>query len=209
MMGVALYIFDMGGVVARNTDVFPKVLGYLDITREEFLTFAEENVEKLFQGKISADEFWARFSQRYGRKVEEELFGRFFHSSPDQEVMDLIKQLKGSSRVVCGTNTIDPHYDYHLSRGHYDVFDAVFASNKIGLSKPNPEFYRYILENEGVRPENAFFVDDTEANVLTARKMGISASLFTDPKSLSREIENHQRSSRAVSHTTGPIAPGR
>ncbi len=191
-MGVTLYIFDMGGVVARNTDVFPKVVGYLDITREEFLRFAGEDVEQLVNGRVSIDEFWGRFSRRYGTKVEEELFGTFFHSNLDQAVVDLIKQLKGSSRVVCGTNTIGPHYDYHLSRGHYDVFDAVFASHKIGLSKPDPEFYRYILENEGVRPENAFFVDDTEANVLSARKMGISVKLFTDPKSLSLQIKNHQ-----------------
>lgn len=199
MMGVTLYIFDMGGVVARNTDVFPHVLSYLDITREEFLTFAGENLEKLFHGRVSTDEFWARFSRRYGREVKEELFGKFFHSNIDQEVTDLIKQLKGSSRVVCGTNTLDPHYDYHLSRGHYDIFDAVFASHKIGLSKPNPEFYRYILRNEGVSPENAFFVDDTEVNVLSAREMGIYATLFTDSKSLSLEIENHEESSRAVS----------
>lgn len=194
-MRVTLYIFDMGGVVARNTDVFPDVLSYLDITREEFLTFAGENLEKLLNGKVSTDEFWARFSRRYGREVKEELFGKFFHSSIDREVMDLIKQLKGRSRVVCGTNTLDPHYDYHLSRGHYDIFDAVFASNKIGLSKPDPEFYRYILKNEGVNPENAFFVDDTEVNVLSADRMGINATLFTDSKSLSLQIENHQRSS--------------
>lgn len=194
-MRVTLYIFDMGGVVARNTDVFPDVLSYLDITREEFLTVAGENLEKLLNGKVSIDEFWARFSRRYGREVKEELFGKFFHSSIDREVTDLIKQLKGRSRVVCGTNTLDPHYDYHLSRGHYDIFDAVFASNKIGLSKPDPEFYRYILKNEGVNPENAFFVDDTEVNVLSADRMGINATLFTDSKSLSLQIENHQRSS--------------
>jgi putative hydrolase of the HAD superfamily len=135
MIRVVLYIFDMGGVVARNTDVFPKVLGYLDITREEFNRFAGEDGEQLVNGKVSTDEFWARFSRRYGREVKEELFGKFFHSSIDQEIMDLIKQLKGSSRVVCGTNTLDPHYDYHVSHGDYDIFDAVFASNKIGLSK--------------------------------------------------------------------------
>jgi len=195
MMREALYIFDMGGVVARNTDVFPHVLRYLDITREEFLTLAGENLEKLLQGKVSTDEFWARFSRMYGKKVEEELFGKFFHSSIDREVMDLITQLKGSSRVVCGTNTLDPHYDYHLDRGHYDIFDAVFASHKIGLSKPNPEFYRYILRNEGVNPENVFFVDDTEVNVLSAKRMGINATLFRDSKSLSLQITRHHESS--------------
>lgn len=205
MMGVTLYIFDMGGVVARNTDVFPDMVSYLDITREEFLTLAGENLEKLLNGKVSTDEFWARFSRMYGREVEEELFGKFFHSSIDQEVMDLIKQLKGRSRVVCGTNTLGPHYDYHVSRGHYDIFDAVFASHKIGLSKPNPEFYGYILRSEGVIPQNAFFVDDTEVNVLSAERMGINAALFTDSKSLSLQIENQLRSSRRLPHKRASV----
>ena len=196
-MRVALYIFDMGGVVARNNDVFPDVLSYLDITREEFFTFAEENLEKLLNGKVSSDEFWAQFSRRYGREVKEELFGKFFHPSIDREVIALIRQVKARSRVVCGTNTFDPHYDYHLSRGHYAIFDAVFASNKIGLSKPDPEFYRYILKNEVVNPENTFFVDDEEVNVLSAERMGINATLFRDSKSLGLQIKNHQRSSGA------------
>lgn len=196
-MRVTLYIFDMGGVVARNNDVFPDVLSYLDLTREEFLTFAGENLEKLFNGKVSPDEFWAQFSRRYGREVKEELFGKFFHPSIDGEVIALIRQVKARARVVCGTNTFDPHYDYHLSRGQYVIFDAVFASNKIGLSKPDPEFYRYILKNEGVNPENTFFVDDTEENVLSAERMGINATLFRDSKSLDLQIKNHQRSSGA------------
>ena len=195
----------MGGVVSRNTDVFPDVLRYLEITREEFLTFAGDNLAKLFHGKVSTDEFWARFSRRYSREVKEELFGKFFHASLDREVIALIRQLKACSRVVCGTNTFDPHYDYHLSRGHYAIFDAVFASNKIGLSKPDPKFYRYILKNEGVTPENTFFVDDTEVNVLSAENMGINAILFRDSKSLGLQIKNHQSSAGGVPHKSNPF----
>ena len=187
-MRATLYIFDMGGVVSCNADVFPDVFNYLGITEEEFLTFAGENLEKLMNGKVSTDEFWAQFSTRYGREVEEELFGKFFHPSIDREVIALIRQLKAHSRVICGTNTFDPHYDCHLSRGHYVIFDAVFASNKIGLSKPHPQFYRYILKNEGVNPENTFFVDDTEENVLSAERLGMNVHLFKDSKSLAKSL---------------------
>jgi HAD superfamily hydrolase (TIGR01509 family) len=193
-MRVRLYIFDMGGVVSRNADVFPHILSYLDITEAEFLTFAGENLKKLMNGKVSTDEFWAQFSGRYGKRVKEELFGKFFHPSTDHGVVALIRQVKARSKVVCGTNTLDPHYDYHLNRGDYAIFDAVFASNKIGLSKPDPEFYRYILKHEGVNPENTFFVDDEEANVLSAERIGINATLFRDPKSLEFQIKNHQKS---------------
>ncbi len=196
-MRVTLYIFDMGGVVSRNCDVFPDILSHLDISQEEFLLFAGETLDKFYNGKISTDEFWARFSRRYGKEVREELFGKFFHPSIDREVIALIRQLKMRSRIVCGTNTFDPHYNYHLSHGDYVIFDAVFASNKIGLSKPDPEFYRYILKNEVVIPENTFLVDDTEANVLSAERMGINATLFRDSRSLGLQIKNHLRSSEA------------
>jgi putative hydrolase of the HAD superfamily len=192
-MKATLYIFDMGGVVACKTDVFPDVLDYLHISWDEFLAFAGKDLGRLFNGKIAPSEFWVRFSRRYGSDVNEELFGKFFQAILDRKMIALIGQLKLHSRVVCGTNTFDPHYDYHYRHGHYKIFDAVFASNKIGLSKPDPEFYRYILSQESFKPEDAYFVDDKEENVGGARGIGINAILFTDPETLKMQLKNHRR----------------
>ena len=189
-----LYIFDMGGVLAYNTDVFPDVFGFLGITSEQFGNLAGKNMERFLNGEVTTDEFWSSFSIRYGKKVKEELFGKFFSPRLNQGVMEIIKQLKNDSRVVCGTNTFDPHYDYLLKRGYYDVFDAVFASNKIGVSKPNPDFYRYILNDEGIKPEDALFVDDCEINVSAAKKLQIRSILFTDSHSLVHHIKRLQAS---------------
>lgn len=189
-----LYIFDMGGVLACNTDVFPDVFGFLGITGEQFSAFAGKEMGRFLNGEITTDEFWSRFSSRYGKEIEEELFGKFFSPRLDQGVMEIIKRLKNDSRVVCGTNTFDPHYDYLLEHGYYDIFDAVFASNKIGVSKPNPDFYRYILNDEGVKPEDALFVDDSEENVSAAKKLQIKSILFTDSINLGRLIERLQTS---------------
>jgi hypothetical protein len=49
-----------------------------------------------------------------------------------------------------------------------------------------------------VRPENAFFVDDTEVNVLSAKRMGINAVLFRDAKSLSLQIKSHLFQSQII-----------
>ena len=189
---MTVYIFDMGGVVAYNTDVFPEVFAYLGITGDQFLTFAGQDLQKLMTGKVAADEFWRGFSTRYGKKVDEELFGKFFNPALDQGVIEIIKQLKNDSRVVCGTNVFDSHYDYLMHRGNYDIFDAVFASNKIGLAKPHPDFYRYILDNEGIGPGDAIFVDDDAENVSAATKLGITSILFTDSQSLGRQIKRLQ-----------------
>ncbi len=189
MMRDILYIFDMGGVVSFSTDVFPDVHRYLGISEEKFLTFAGENLEKLTIGEISTDEFWNRFFGLYGKKVEEELFGKFFYPRLNPETVDLIKTIKHHSRVVCGTNTFDPHYQCHLGLGDYDIFDAVYASNMIGRAKPNPEFFTYILETEGFEPGQAVFVDDTEKHVIGAKNVGIKAILFKNAESLKLQFD--------------------
>ncbi|MGD8881929.1 MAG: HAD family phosphatase [Desulfobacterales bacterium] len=200
---MTVYIFDMGGVVAYNTDVFPEVFAYLDITGEQFSAFAGQDLQKLFAGNVTPDEFWRSFSARYGKRVDEELFGKFFNPALDQGVIEIIKQLKADSRVVCGTNTFDPHYDYLMSRGNYDIFDAVFASNKIGLSKPHPDFYRYILEKERIKPEGAIFVDDFPENVSAATKLGIASILFTDSQSLAQQLKTCKNQLKRTAQPSG------
>ena len=90
--------------------------------------------------------------------------------------------------MVAGTNTIEPHYRAHLRRGDYEVFDAVYASNRMGLAKPDPAFYTFILEREGCEPREAVFVDDMEVNVEAAAKLGIEAFLFAGAAKLAGEL---------------------
>jgi len=179
----------MGGVLSCDFNDIPVISDYLEITEENFFIYAGENFRKLLDGKINSNEFWVRFSLRYGKKVKEELFGKFFNPGTIQGTKDIIKQLKSDSRVVCGTNTIDSHYYYLLNQGSYDIFDEVYASNLMGISKPDPDFYWHILNKEGIKPENTVFVDDAEENVLSAQKIGINSILFTDPASLKQQIK--------------------
>ncbi len=184
-----LYIFDMGGVLCRDFNNIPVISAYLGITEENFFVCAGENFRELLNGKINSNEFWVRFSLRYGKKVKEELFGKFFNPGIIQRTKDIIEQLRNNSRVVCGTNTIDSHYYYLLSQGSYDIFDEVYASNLMGISKPDPDFYWHILRKEGIKPENTIFVDDIEENIISAQKIGINSILFTDADSLKRQIK--------------------
>ena len=185
---MTLYIFDMGGVVATNTDVFPEVCDHLGLPAERFFELAGSSFERLMDGKITGDEFWARFSSKYGTPIKEDLFAKYFDPHLDQGVVAILSQLKNSARVVCGTNVLDSHYDYLVPRGYYDLFHAVYASNEMGVSKPRSKFYQYILKAEGMEPEYAVFIDDDETNVRAARKLGIRSVLFRNSVSLKSDI---------------------
>jgi len=179
----------MGGVLCCDFNDIPVISDYLGITEENFFVCAGENFRKLLDGKINSNEFWVRFSLRYGKKVKEELFGKFFNPGIIQGTKDIIEQLRNNSRVVCGTNTIDSHYYYLLNQGSYEIFDEVYASNLMGISKPDPDFYWHILNKEEIKPENTIFIDDTEENIISAQKIGINSIFFTDSDSLKQQIK--------------------
>ena len=65
-----------------------------------------------------------------------------------------------------------------MRRGDYKVFDKVYASHRMGVMKPDPAFFRYILRAEQCSPEKGIFIDDLEDNVSTAVSMGIRAIHF-------------------------------
>ena len=183
-----LYIFDMGGVVSRNTNVAPEVSAYLEFDGGKMIEFARDDFNALTTGAISIDEFTRRFSLKSGRGVEDDLLTRFFHPELDRDVIDTIDTLKNGTRVVAGTNTITPHYNVHLQKGDYEIFDAVYASHLMGLAKPDPHFFTYILDREGCPPEQAVFVDDAPANVEAAKKLGIHSFVFTNAEKLKKDL---------------------
>jgi putative hydrolase of the HAD superfamily len=56
------------------------------------------------------------------------------------------------------------------------------------LAKPDPAIYLHTLEQLGVAPEEALFLDDRVENVNAARSLGIDAILFKNPAQLHQEL---------------------
>jgi len=189
-----LYIFDMGGVVSRNTNVAPVISAYLELDGAKLIEYVRDDFEALTTGAISVEEFTRRFSLKSGRPIEGDLLDRFFHPELDPDVVATIDTLKNGARVVVGTNTITPHYRIHLQNGDYEIFDGVYASHLMGLAKPDPSFYTYILDQEGCPPEQAVFIDDLPANVEAAGNLGIHSFVFTDTDRLKKDLAALKRS---------------
>ena len=115
------------------------------------------NIEhELNIGNISSAEFWKEFNNRITTlktqdkflqvpEVTTDLFRLFFHPSKNLQTIELVQALKKQHRVVCGTNTIQSHWENHMERGDYSFFNQTYASNKIGCAKPDPHFFELIL----------------------------------------------------------------
>ncbi|QQO07511.1 HAD family hydrolase [Breznakiella homolactica] len=192
---IKLCIFDMGGVMIRDFQIGPRLIPYLGYTgtgMKDIDPKLQEALGRHGRGCINEKEFWEEYTKITGRNPPENsgrLLGKFFTPVMDDPTVRVVQELKDSGmRVVAGTNVIDAHYEIHMELGQYAIFDKVYASNHIGISKPDPEFYSYIVSAEGVQPGESFFTDDIQENVDAAAELGLAAFLYTDAQSLRSQL---------------------
>ncbi|OHD72625.1 MAG: hypothetical protein A2177_02465 [Spirochaetes bacterium RBG_13_68_11] len=174
----------MGNVLSLDVDVLPCMAAKLGMTIEQITAYAGDDFRELLVGAKTAEKFWKGFNRHFGTDVREDLLITCFHPANDKRMERLIIDLKAvGHRVVCGTNAFEKHYRYHLERGEYAAFDRVYASNLLGIAKPSPVFFQYVLGQEGWQARDTFFIDDRAANVAVARELGMRSFLYESPMS--------------------------
>lgn len=109
--------------------------------------------------------------------------------SVDPDVVSLIRRTRRLVPVGLLSNAHDALSSDLRCLGLDRLFDLVICSAEIGLTKPDLAVYRESARMFNVPPAACFFTDDTTANVLAARQLGIDAELFTDAASLAAQLE--------------------
>lgn len=175
-----LFIFDFGNVIVQNIYCNGDIARDLGLDEDVFFEDYDWYVQPLLDGVISTRAYWDHISHRFNLPpIKEELFQKHFHPELVDITSRLVKALRASGRrVVGGTNTFAPHYATISEMGILKLFDKVYASHDLGVSKPTKEFFNFILEQEGVKAEDAFFIDDVEAYIKGAQSVGLETLLF-------------------------------
>jgi putative hydrolase of the HAD superfamily len=63
-------------------------------------------------------------------------------------------------------------------------FNGIVASGVVGISKPNPAVFEYLLSTYGLSPPTTLLVDDTAENIDGAKSIGMQGILFTSVEDL-------------------------
>jgi putative hydrolase of the HAD superfamily len=187
---IDLVILDQGGLVTRGDfDIVPAAAARLGVGAAELRVFLAPDLPAFMRGELGPGELWSRLAERAGLRAAEDYFATLFRPRLDLPTFDLVRRLAAAGhRVVSGTNTIESHYRLLEAEGHFAAYHAVYASHLIGLCKPDPGFWEYILRREGVDASLAFFADDSAENVEAAAALGIQARLFTEAPRLEADL---------------------
>ena len=74
----------------------------------------------------------------------------------------------------------------------FNLFDEILLSGEVKLIKPEPEIFELFLQRIGKPADQCLFIDDSEPNIKTARKLGFDAVQFISPEHLKSELEFRQ-----------------
>ncbi|TPR02776.1 Pyridine nucleotide-disulfide oxidoreductase family protein [Aspergillus niger] len=84
--------------------------------------------------------------------------------------------------------------DFEKVQGYsidWNIFDGIFISGDMGISKPELRFFSHILDRLQLAPSEVIVVDHNTDNVLTAISMGMSAVLANSPDDVQRSLVNY------------------
>ena len=178
-MDFDLYIFDMGNVVIRDIEVLGSIAKCYGFDPEELRQDYRHYMYPLMDGSIDAACYWSHVSQQFGIQVSGDPLADHFRPRWNKPVEQLIRRLRlKGKRVVVGSNTYAPHWEWLREQGFLAIFDADYPSYRLGISKPSRRFFTHILEKEQVSAGKTFFMDDAEEHVAAAGSLGIHSLLY-------------------------------
>src|SRR5512132_1453235 len=107
------------------------------------------------------------------------------------EAIEIVRELKAQGTpLYCLTNfSMEKFPSMRRRFDVFDLFDGIVVSAEIGMVKPDPAVYRYVVERFGLEAPSCLFVDDVEANVAAASSVGMQAVRYLSSRQLRHDLQ--------------------
>lgn len=96
------------------------------------------------------------------------------------EGLAILKQARlYNYQLYCLSNMPIRTFEYVSNKyDFFSSFNGIIISGYLKLQKPEPEIYKYLLDNFSLNHEQTVFIDDNRENINVANKMGIKSFIF-------------------------------
>ncbi len=178
-------IFDIGGVLVRTEDLTSRRIWEARFGLPDWglarLVFDNPVASEATVGRATTADVWRYVGDQLGlagaelAQLEEDFW------AGDRYDVDLIAWI-GALRPRYQTGILSNAWDWmprrHAPHINASVFDVIVYSQEIQLAKPAPASFHSVLDQLGVRPQEAIFVDDFAENIAAANDLGLHGVLF-------------------------------
>ncbi len=195
-MTIRAVFFDLGGVIVRTEYQAPRQqlaerlgLEYDDLSK---IVFDSETGLRATTGHLTSQQHWEAVMKRLKRPMEEmtSIRDEFFAGDIiDRDILNFLRSLHGTHTTGLISNAWSDLRDYMTREKMIDAFDHIIISAEVGVAKPDPRIFQLALEQAGVGPSEAVFVDDFYVNIEGCEKVGIKGIHFKDAESALQQLK--------------------
>jgi len=102
----------------------------------------------------------------------------------------------GLSRYCLSNMSHDTYASLRLRYDFFKHFHGIMISAEVRINKPDAAIFRLLLQRFELEATCTLFIDDSEANVVAARREGIDAVLFDRSEVCFAEVRQHLYAAR-------------
>jgi putative hydrolase of the HAD superfamily len=193
-------IFDLGGVIIEVDMEKPyQKLIQLAADRHPELPFNLKKISKKYEtGQLTDRQFRNQLRSivqiSYSDGQIDELWNEMLGSVPSY-LAYLLEKIKNKTRTFVLSNTNPIHIREFRKRfkqatgniGIENYFEKLYFSYEIGLHKPDPKIYKFVLEDAHLQRSRTLFIDDNFDNIKAASSLGLK-TIYMNPALRLNEI---------------------
>lgn len=184
-MDIKAIYFDLGGVILRTEDKTPRanLASEFGMSYEEMDRFVFEckSSGQASIGKLTAEEHWLDVTRRLNRPERDmpHIRDTFFGGDlVDHDIINFLRLLRKTHKTGLISNAWNDLRTWLAANQIEDAFDHLTISAEVGFAKPDARIYQFALDQLGVDPAEAVFVDDVEKNITGCEAVGMHGFLF-------------------------------
>jgi len=173
-------IFDFGDIFI-NLDKEATISGLKKLGMTEWNSELDR-LNLLFEtGDISHDNFLSGFQEQLPNASTEEILEAWNAILLDFPLyrLEFLQMLSKKYRLFLLSNTDSIHIETFENQSgisfysdFYQCFEKVYFSFEIGMRKPNPEIFQYLIKKHELSPKRTLFIDDKKENTDSAASLG-------------------------------------
>jgi putative hydrolase of the HAD superfamily len=172
-----IFVFDADGVICVGESFSVALERKHKIPREVSASFFTGAFPECVLGRRDLKEAIASYAIEWGwRNSVEDLLAFWFHWEHviSLEAVECVRSLRKKGHVcVLGTNQEKYRTSYLRNEMRLaGEFDQIFASCELGVAKPSAAFFSSIQKHLEVPTSSLCLIDDSEGNVVAAKKCG-------------------------------------
>ncbi len=177
-------IFDLGNVLVNfdGKATFTAISELAGVSLEELLAHYQTIEDALGMGYLSGRDYFDLLTNKFGLSANYENFVAAFcrYQERNETAFAFARELQTRDDIAVGiiSNTNEVHASWlHANVPELKLFHSVLLSNEVGLLKPDSAIFKLALNQLGLSPEQALFVDDLAENVAGGTAVGLPGYL--------------------------------